>query len=158
MAVKKYILPALCILAIVLLSIPAYQYISQRDALTRNNIAFHKAVDKLQSDSAVWNDIVPFAWDSFYLFDYGVTREEMAASTGLSADSLKEPASEGQVALLFVKDKKVVCQITDFPSRMGYSLRLTDDQTGSDRIDYTDHARFSIIQSDGQKIFTQENP
>ena len=124
------ILAALC--GILILAGVAIGYFV--DPLKVNSRGFTKAMEELadveDGTEVRFSDITPFEWDRVYTFDPYVSREEIEKTLGIENRRIKETVNEGMEQLIFVKDKELVCSITDYSSSLGWYVDLGPGEDG----------------------------
>lgn len=151
--IKKYAAPALCILFILLASIPAWRYISRQDRLTKNNIAFQKAAAAVETGVVSFNELVPFEWDALYIFYDSASKSQLEAALGFASGSVRELNAEGQRELIFVRDRQVVSCIVEMEKNAAYAIRCS-----SSPLLYSDNALFNVVREDGRVLLTLQEP
>ncbi|MCG8482409.1 MAG: hypothetical protein MJA31_03795 [Clostridia bacterium] len=109
---KKIIVLVICLLMLVL-------WISQQN---KNEEGFINNVKSLENGAEVMlKEVAPFEWDMAYSFYPYTSKEEIQETIGFKAN-ISETVSEGMPHLIFVKDKKVVCEIIGYPSNLGINI------------------------------------
>ena len=83
-------------------------YVSGGLTVSHNNAALANAVKAIPEDvsEVSLNDIVPFEWGAVYTFEPYTTKSEIMELTGLTAGTIAETTSEGQLQLLFVTARR----------------------------------------------------
>lgn len=118
--------------------------------LMKTNIDLYYAIQALEEgDEVVFNDVVPFDWDSVYTFAPYTEPEIMAETMGVTVKNLQQTLNEGMVQYYFIHQEKLVCAIYGYPNANGFVL----EWEGSP-LRYSDDARFSVAVEDW-RILTQ---
>lgn len=147
---KQYLFPALCVILIVLVSIPAYGYIAHRDAMTKNGIQWKKAVSAVQADEVFLNSLIPFDWDGFYVFFGPAEKEEMQQTMGIESGDVQALSAQGQSAVYIVKGDKIICRAD---GTAGAAVFVSADGGSPVICSPSDDARFTVTEENGRKDF-----
>ncbi len=115
-----------------------------RVTLSRNSNVIGETLTSITEEQVTLGEVLPFEWDTLYTFPPYTSLEEIAFTVGFNSPHLNENmVSEGMVHLLFVRDKRVVASVLDYPDALGYSVSF-DEVIHND-----EQALFEVAQSDG---------
>ena len=129
-------------------------YVSGGLTVSHNNAALANAVKAIPEDVSEisLNDIVPFEWGAVYTFEPYTTKSEIMELTGLTAGTIAETTSEGQLQLLFV------ASVCGDPSSVGYNVSFPQSAWDGKcaKLTPADNAVFTVSHEDGVVVLTGE--
>ncbi len=137
-------------------------YVSGGLTVSHNNAALANAVKVIPEDvtEVNLNEIVPFEWGAVYTFEPYTTKSEIMEITGLTAGTIAETTSEGQVQLLFVSadGKEIAASVCGDPSSVGYNVSFPQSAWDGKYAKLTpaDNAAFAVSHEDGVVVLTGE--
>ena len=118
---------------LILLSAVGYAFFGSPVEMYRRG-GLRKAMAAVEDGEVTLNEIVPFAWDTVYIFEPYASREEMEQIMGISAKGLEESVSEGMVQLAFMNGSRVVCCVCGYISKEGYSVSFDEKINFADSV------------------------
>lgn len=138
---KKFILLVLVVLLVI---VGLWHKSIITNGILKNNEKLSKAIIATNKDEVVINDLVEFDWDSIYTFEPYTSKEDMKEIVGKGNNKYLETYSEGMTQLIFIKNKKIVCQICKYPEQLNYSFDFGEFEGSYIKINNNDHARFIV--------------
>lgn len=114
-----------------------------------NNRSLKNAIIKVEGETVLLNDIVPFDWDTMYTFAPYESKESIEATLGFESNSIEvNNINEGMVHLILVDEQKIVASILGYSENLGYAI------TFSDVITFDENAQFKVEKENGEIILT----
>ena len=150
---KENILPAFFVVLLILVSIPAFGYITRRDTMTKNGISLKNAVTAAPAGEVSARELIPFAWDQMYVFFAPASKEEIEAAMGLESGDILPLEREGETALYLVEDNRLICRTGGLPEAEGFAF-TPPESAGFLTVSFSDQAVFSVAEEEGIKVFT----
>ncbi|MCT4595639.1 MAG: hypothetical protein N4A57_15430 [Anaeromicrobium sp.] len=94
--------------------------------------------------------LTPFQWDRIYSFSPYTSKEEIYKALGYKWDYACETLNEGMDNVIFTKDKEVVCYLSGYPFRNGYSISFYDrnSKNGVGILRFKDNLNFNVRKCD----------
>ena len=91
-----------------------------------HNVLLQDEVKKLnQTQEFVLNDIVPFEWDTMYVFEKGTDKEYIEKTIGISNKFIKSvPNEENAVSIIFTSEGKITAYPQGTKEELGYYIDL----------------------------------
>lgn len=139
-----------------------YSFIGSPE-IRANREGFKDRVKMTNTDTVIFEMITPFAWDSVYSFSPYADRNTIVEVLGIPEAKVQTTDSEGMVQLIFVYKDKVVCDICEHPSNVGYDIIFGDDvpmeshgEYSYYKIDYGSAVRFNV-EHEGDMVILNGN-
>lgn len=91
-----------------------------------HNVLLQDEVKKLnQTQEFVLNDIVPFEWDTMYVFEKGTDKEYIEKTIGISNKFIKSvPNEDNAVSIIFTCEGKITAYPQGTKEELGYYIDL----------------------------------
>lgn len=91
-----------------------------------HNVLLQDEVKKLnQTQEFVLNDIVPFEWETMYVFEKGTDKEYIEKTIGISNKFIKSvPNEDNAVSIIFVEQGKITAYPQGTKEELGYYIDL----------------------------------
>ena len=157
---KRLIFGVLAILLTLVISFGAAEAIFVGNPIIRmHNRQLQKAVSSLENDRTIaLDELVPFDWDSVYTFEPYTSREEIADVIGFDSRAIEVSVNEGQLQLLFVKNKKITASVCGYPSALGYDVEFNSkyDENRSIKREKDAKTIFQVEKSENQIILQEK--
>jgi len=143
---------------VVLMIILSFIYWRNTFVVIRNNKAFNTNVNSITQDKVFFNDITPFEWDAVYTFGPYTSRKVIEEAIDIKSNDINEALSEGMQQLIFVKEDKIICSITEYYYKLGYMFFIKSYKNEYGTLNSTDNPLFKIERKDGLvKLIYVEN-
>jgi len=124
-------------------------YFRNTFVVIRNNKTFNANVNSITQDKVFLNDITPFEWDTVYTFGPYTSRKVIEEAIGIKSNYISEARSEGMRQLIFVKEDKIICSITEYYYKLGYMFFIKSYKNEYAALNSTDNPLFKIERKDG---------
>ena len=91
-----------------------------------NNVLLQEEIKKLnQTQEFVLNDIVPFEWETMYVFEKGTDKEYIEKTIGISNKFIKSvPNKDDAVSIIFVEQGKITAYPQGTKEELGYYIDI----------------------------------
>ena len=91
-----------------------------------HNVLLQKEIQKLnQTQEFVLNDVVPFEWDTMYVFEKGTDKKYIEDTIGISNSLIKSvPNEEKAVSIIFVDEDKITSYPIGTKEELGYYIDI----------------------------------
>lgn len=121
-----------------------------------NNNKLEEVITKIDSNTVMLEEIVPFEWTTVYTFDPYTSLDRIEWVTGSNSPALKESVSEGMTHLVFMNKGRVMASVCAYPDSVGYSLSFAGGSNtyypypdgGYSHIEYGDQVEFDVTRED----------
>lgn len=109
-----------------------------------NNNKLKEAIYNIQEDNVLLNDVIPFEWEEIYTFAPYTPEEEIEKIIGFKSIYIHTSISEGMANLIFIKNKKIVCNIYGNIESLGYSINFYDGKSSYNKIKFNENINFNV--------------
>ncbi|WP_337034816.1 hypothetical protein [Paenibacillus illinoisensis] len=101
----------------------------QRKLLKENSNTFINTINSLEPHKDYYlANIIPFEWDSMYVFPEYTDKEDVTKVIGFESNSVQMSSSESMQQIIIVKNKEIICYVQDMDYKLGFSI----DRKGED--------------------------
>ncbi|MBQ4284026.1 MAG: hypothetical protein IJB96_08885 [Lachnospira sp.] len=90
------------------------------------------------------DQITMFEWDEMYSFKHTMTKSEIEQVLGFESAAIKEPTGDTFIQVVFVKEGKVVCNLSGVYTSLGYNVIFNDPVPEYHKILNSDKVEFEV--------------
>ena len=91
-----------------------------------HNVLLQEEIGKLnETQEFILNDVVPFEWDTMYVFEKGTDKEYIEKTIGISNKFIKDvPDDENAVSIIFTCENKITAYPKGTKEELGYYIDI----------------------------------
>ena len=106
-----------------------------------HNVLLQEEIKKLnQTQEFVLNDIVPFEWDTMYVFEKGTDKKYIEDTIGISNSMIKSvPNEENAVSIIFVDEDKITAYPIGTKEELGYYIDIPLNKEKHAEVQFEDY-------------------
>ena len=106
-----------------------------------HNVLLQDEIKKLnQTQEFVLNDVVPFEWETMYVFEKGTDKEYIEKTIGISNRFIKDvPDEDNAVSIIFTCKGKITAYPTGTKEELGYYIDLPKNKERHAEVQYVDN-------------------
>lgn len=127
-----------------------YSYFGNPE-IRANREGFKDRIKMVTTDTMILEAVTPFAWDTMYSFRSDTDRDTIVEVIRIPEAKVQTDNSADKIRLVFVYKDKVVCDICEHPSDVGYDIIFGEDVPGGSlgecsyyKINYGSAIRFKV--------------